>query len=622
MTPNQLRQKYLDFFADKIRKHKIIPSAPLVPENDSTTLFTSSGMQPLVPYLLGQTHPKGDRLVDSQKCFRAVDIEEVGDNRHTTFFEMLGNWSLGSYTKKDQINWLWEFLTVELRLPKEKLQVSIFEGNDLVPKDTEAEKIWLDLALPEKHIHAYSAEKNWWSRSGAPAQMPVGEPGGPSSEIFYDFGTELKLHEKSVWKDEECHPNCDCGRFMEIGNSVFMSYKKTADGVEKLSQENIDFGGGFERILAAMQDEQDVFKTDLFAPIIKKLEELSNKKYSENFESFRIIADHLKAAVMLAADAVYPSNKAQGYFSRRLLRRAIRHGKNLGIAKEFVSDLVDVVFEIYGQVYPKNKEERIEIKNALQEEEKKFLKTLEKGLRKFEEIPSSEGQAEGRGILSAEQAFKLHETHGFPLDLSIEEAENKNIKVEKNIKNKFEKLRQEHAEKSRTASVGMFKGGLANAGEITVKYHTATHLLHAALRKILGNHVKQKGSNITAKRLRFDFAHPQALTQEEKEQVEEQVNTWIKASLPVSKKNMNKQKALEQGALAFFAEKYPDEVSVYVIGPADGPPSHEASEGRDWISHELCGGPHVKNTGEIGEIKISKEKAVGTGMRRVYMELI
>lgn len=348
MTPNQLRQKYLDFFVDKIRQHKVIPSASLIPENDSTTLFTSSGMQPLVPYLMGQKHPEGTRLVNSQKCFRAVDIEEVGDNRHTTFFEMLGNWSLDSYSKEDQLNWLWEFLTVELKLSEEKLQVTIFEGNNLVPKDTEAEQIWLSLGLPKDHIHAYSAEKNWWSRSGTPEQMPVGEPGGPSSEIFYDFGIESGLHEK-------CHPNCDCGRFMEIGNSVFMSYQKIADGVEKLEQENIDFGGGFERILAAMQDEQDIFKTELFQPIIKQLETLSAKKYQDNLDSFRVISDHVKAAVMLAADGVYPSNKGQGYFSRRLLRRAIRHGKNLGIERPFVNELVAKVSMVYEKHYPEVK---------------------------------------------------------------------------------------------------------------------------------------------------------------------------------------------------------------------------------------------------------------------------
>jgi alanyl-tRNA synthetase len=628
MTPNQLRRAYLDFFAD--RGHAIVPSSPVVPENDPTTLFTGSGMQPMMPYLLGEAHPKGSRIVDSQKCFRSQDIEEVGDNRHTTFFEMLGNWSLGDYFKDEQLEWFFTFLTDTVGLDPNKLYVTIFGGAQEIgiPQDDDAIKLWQKLfktknidanfvadseqnGLQGGRIFAFPADKNWWSRAGVPANMPVGEPGGPDSEVFYDFGQELELHQNSEFKDQVCHVNCDCGRFLEIGNNVFMTYHRTKTGFEPLDQKNIDFGGGFERILAVIDDQPDVFKTGLFMPIITKLEELSGQQYSENLHAFRVIADHVKAAVMLAADGVLPSNKEAGYFSRRLLRRAIRYAQQLGIEKLFLADLVPVVADIYADSYSEVVTQQKMITAALTQEEQKFKQTLAKGLREFAKEVGTE--------LTAKKAFKLYETYGFPLELSVEEATKQDIKVFPKIEDKFAKLRAAHADLSRTASAGAFKGGLADQSENTLKYHTATHLLHAALRQILGDHVQQKGSNITGKRLRFDFSHPAPLTDQEKEQVQQQINNWITAKLPMTKQIMTKQQALDSGAIAFFIEKYPDEVSVYSIGQDPDGSAGDIKTG--WISKELCGGPHVTNTAEIGPIKITKEQSASAGVRRVYMEL-
>lgn len=619
MTPNQLRQSYLEFF--KNEGHAIIPSSPLVPENDPTTLFTGSGMQPMVPYLLGEKHPLGTRIVDSQKCFRSQDIEEVGDNRHTTFFEMLGNWSLGDYFKKEQLRWFFTFLTQEVGLDPQRLFVTVFRGDpDInVPKDTESVEIWKTL-FGEKGIEAkdvdfadrdgmqngrifyYEAKKNWWSRAGVPANMPIGEPGGPDSEMFYDFGADLQLHENSPFKNEHCHVNCDCGRFMEIGNSVFMEYVKTESGFEKLPKPNVDFGGGLERILAVKQGTQDVFETELFTPIIEKLEALSGKKYSENEEtrrSMRVIADHIRAAVMLASDGVFPSNKQQGYFARRLVRRAIRYGKMIGIEQMFIGDLVEIVAEIYAEPYPEVQNQVEKLRSILSDEETKFNKTLDKGLREIEKIPE----------LTGENAFRLYETYGFPFELTEEIAIERGQKVDREA---FKAAFDEHKNKSRTASAGMFKGGLQDHSETTTKYHTATHLLHAALRKVLGTHVQQKGSNITVERLRFDFSHDKPMTEDEKHQVEQLVNDWIQQDLPVTKQIMQKQDALKSGAIAFFIEKYPDEVSVYTVGK---------NPETDWISKEFCGGPHVEHTGVIGNIKLTKEQSVAAGVRRVYMEL-
>lgn len=631
MTPNQLRDKYLHFFEK--HGHAIIPSSPLVPENDPTTLFTGSGMQPMVPYLLGQKHPLGTRIVDSQKCFRSQDIEEVGDNRHTTFFEMLGNWSLGDYFKKEQLRWFFTLLTEEVGLDPERLFVTVFEGKPEIniPRDTESVEIWKQL-FKEKGIEAkdvenseekgmsggrifyYGDKKNWWSRAGVPANMPVGEPGGPDSEMFYDFGEELQLHENSSFKTEPCHVNCDCGRFLEIGNSVFMEYVRTENGFEPLPQKNVDFGGGLERILAVKVGTQDVFETELFLPIIQKLEEVSGNTYRVETQDFaslppqgreevkrsmRVIADHIKAAVMLAADGVFPSNKQQGYFSRRLIRRAVRYGKMIGIEKPFIGELVEIVAEIYSAPYPSVKSKLSDVKSKLEEEELKFRKTLERGLREIEKIPE----------LTGENAFRLYETYGFPFELTEEIAIERGQQVNRD---EFKKAFDEHKDKSRSASSGMFKGGLQDHSETTTKYHTATHLLHAALRKILGTHVQQKGSNITVERLRFDFSHDKPMTDDEKNQVEKLINEWIVLDLPVTKQIMQKEEALKSGAIAFFIEKYPDEVSVYTVGK---------DVNSDWVSKEFCGGPHVEKTGVIGKITLQKEQSVSAGVRRVYMVL-
>lgn len=622
MNSSQLRQAYLDFFA--AHGHAIIPSAALVPENDPSTLFTSSGMQPLVPYLLGQVHPEGKRLVDSQKSFRSQDIEEVGDNRHTTFFEMLGNWSLGDYFKQDQLSWVFEFLTKIVGIKPEKLFVTVFAGNDTlgIPKDTESVEIWQRLfksagieakaiekadehGMQSGRIFYYPEKKNWWSRSGTPDKMPAGEPGGPDSEVFYDFGEHLGLHQKSAWKDEPCHVNCDCGRFLEIGNSVFMQYQKQADGsFQELPQQNVDFGGGLERILAASQDERDVFKTELFLPIIHEIENVTSKKYGvteKDTHAFRVIADHLKAATFLIADGVRPSNKLQGYVLRRLLRRALLKLKNLQpITNE--SDVVHIcktILELYKDSYFKDQKIVEVVSTEIGTEIFKFEAALSKGLREIEKVPQLDGEI----------AFKLYENYGFPLELTQEIAQERGQEVDVA---RFQSEFQKHKDLSRSASAGTFKGGLADHSEITTKYHTTTHLLQAALRKVLGKHVQQKGSNITAERMRFDFSQPTALTPDQIQQVQDQMNEWIKADLPVTVQTMQKQAALDSGAIAFFVEKYPDQVTVYTIGK---------DPEKDWVSKELCGGPHVKSTGEIGEIELFKEQSASAGVRRIYAKV-
>jgi len=619
LTPNQIRQAYLQFF--EAEGHRVIPSASLVPENDPTTLFTSSGMQPLVPYLLGQKHPMGRRLVDSQKSFRSQDIDEVGDNRHTTFFEMLGNWSLGDYFKEEQLRWFFTFITQKVGLDPEKLFVTVFAGNrELgIPRDSESVAIWKtlfkevgieakDIDTSEKvglrggRIFYYGEKKNWWSRSGVPANMPAGEPGGPDSEMFYDFGEELQLHENSEFKNEPCHVNCDCGRFMEIGNSVFMQYQKQADGsFKELPQKNVDFGGGLERISAAVIDDRDVFKTELFWPIIQKLEEKSGQFYEgEAQREMRIIADHLKAATMLIVDGVEPSNKTQGYVLRRLLRRAGLKAHQLN--KELVNELPGLsrtILELYQDVHAYYSDDVFNtVELVIRRELLKFEKTLDKGLKVLEKTKKVDGKV----------AFDLYQSYGFPLELTTELLQQKGQKLDIET---FQQEFQKHKELSRTASAGSFKGGLADHSAQTTRYHTATHLLHAALRKIVGQHVQQKGSNITVERLRFDFSQPVALTSEQIKQVEDQINEWIGQDLPVTKQIMEKQAALNSGAIAFFIEKYPDEVSVYTIGK---------DPENDWISKEFCGGPHVTHTGEIGKVKIVKEQAVSSGVRRIYIQ--
>ena len=610
MTINEIRQKYLDFM--QRRGHALIPSASLVPEGDASTLFTSSGMQPMMPYLLGEKHPLGTRLVDSQKCFRSQDIESVGDNRHSTFFEMLGNWSLGDYFKKEQLKYFFEFLTDPnkgLGLNPSRLFVTVFEGNNQIPKDTKTLEIWRDLFLRaniknvDEHIFAYPANKNWWSRAGEPEKMPVGEPGGPDSEVFFDFGADLKLHEASTYKDEKCHPNCDCGRFLEIGNSVFMQYQKNADGsLSELPQKNIDFGGGLVRLAAAVNDDPDIFHTSIYDPIIKEIEKLSGKSYEdeENQPPMRIIADHLTAATFLIKDGIFPSNKAQGYVLRRLLRRAAVKLHFLMGGREGIIHLAGItssIIEIYKSIYFV-KDDSLYVQGAIANEVGRFEKSLDKGIKELEK----------KTEVSGKDAFDLYQNYGFPLEITTEILSQigKSINTEQ-FQEEFEK----HQELSRTASMGMFKGGLADHSITVTAYHTATHLLHAALRNILGSHVSQKGSNITVERLRFDFSHLEKLSDDQIKSVENLINQKISKKLPVIKQEMPKEVAIAEGALAFFGQKYPDIVSVFTIGEE---PNH--------FSKELCGGPHVASLAELAKIKIVKQESLGAGTRRLYLQFV
>jgi alanyl-tRNA synthetase len=627
MTANELRQKYLDFF--KHKKHSIIPSASLLPENDSTSLFIGSGMQPLIQYLLGEKHPEGSRLANSQKCFRQIDIEEVGDHRHNTFFEMLGNWSLGDYFKKEQLQWISEFLTKEVGIDPKRLYVSVYRGNkDIgIERDSESVEIWkklfadvgikakdIDLAenngMQNGRIFYYDEEENWWSRSGEPSNMPVGEPGGPDSEIFYDLGADLKRHENSELKDKPCHPACDCGRFIEIGNNVFMEYIKTKDGFEKLPQKNVDFGGGLERIAMVSQEKDNIFQTDLFINIINKIEELSGKKYDDNVQAFEIIADHLKAATFIMGDdkGVSPSNVDQGYIVRRLIRRAIRYGMQIRISQNlWTKDVAKIIINDYEEAYPELKKNLDFIINEITKEEEKFARTLDYGLkifdRRLESMEKSDKSAEYFTI-SGEEAFNLYQTYGFPIEMTEELAQEKGFAVDRQG---FEEEFKKHQELSRTASEGKFKGGLADASEETTKLHTAAHLLLSALRKVLGDHVFQKGSNITAERLRFDFSHPEKLTKEQKENVEKMVNEVIQKDLKVTCEEMSLEKAKEQNAMGVFASKYGEKVKVYTIGD---------------FSKEICGGPHVESTSKLGLFKIKKEQSSSSGVRRIKAVLI
>lgn len=617
MQSNEIRKKYLAFF--ERMGHTVIPSASLVPENDPTTLFTGSGMQPLVPYLLGQKHPQGVRLTNSQKCFRSGDIMDVGDNRHTTFFEMLGNWSLGSYFKAEQLPWFFEFLTDEIGIDPKRLYVTVFAGDEVnkLPRDEESVVIWknlfkskgidakdIELTTEERaaqvgmkggRIFYYDAKKNWWSRSGIPQNMPAGEPGGPDSEVFYEFD----FIEHDTKYGEHCHPNCDCGRFLEIGNSVFMEYKKEADGsFTKLPQENVDFGGGFERIAAVAQNSNDVFSLDMFQNIIHSLERMSGKKYADPDaqKSMRIIADHLRAASFLIGDGVLPGNSDQGYFVRRLIRRAVRHMDLLGITGHDLSHLVNTLLTYYEESYPKTFEKREEITAEIRREEDKFRVTLKNGLKEFNKLDKT--------IISGKEAFTLFSTYGFPIDLTVELANERDITVDvAGFHDEFNK----HQDLSRSGSEKKFKGGLADTSEMSVRYHTATHLLHQALHDVLGPTVEQKGSNITPERLRFDFSHTQKMTDEEKKKVEDIVNAKIAEALPVQNVMLPKEEALKTGARHLFNEKYGDTVSIYFIGT-----TLETA-----YSKEFCGGPHVKNTSELGKFKIVKEEASSAGIRRI-----
>ena len=626
MNAEDIRNAYLKFFAD--RGHAVIPRAPLVLQGDPTTLFTSAGMQPLMPYLLGETHPKGTRLVDSQTCLRSQDIEEVGDNRHTTFFEMLGNWSLGDYFKKDQIRWFWEFLTDVVGLDPKKLYVTTFIGYNEggIPRDEESVEVWKKLfsekgieagvaeigseadgykkgMRPGQKIFLYDGDKNWWWRGSKIADMTPGEPGGPDSEVFYEF--DFIEHDKK-W-GEHCHPNCDCGRFMEIGNSVFMEYLKTESGFKKLPKQNVDFGGGLERIAAAKLGDPDMFKTSLMWPIIEKLQELSGKDYETNTASMRVIADHLRAATFLAVDGCAPSNKEQGYVMRRLLRRAIRFSFDLGIEQNFLQEVVPVIADLYVADFPEVAENRETIIAVLVKEEKVFRQTLRKGLKEM-------GKFVDDGLTGAE-LFTLYDTYGFPVELSTEEAFRQNIKLSDNWRDEFDGKMAEQRERSQTAAKGTFKGGLEGHDDIHLKYHTATHLLQSALREIYGPELRQHGSNITTERLRFDFNLDHKMTAEEIAKAEELVNGWISEDLPVKFTLYPTQQALDMGAIGPFGERYGDTVKVYQMGSDD----HIASL-------EICGGPHVDHTGQLAEggkkFKITKEEASSAGIRRVKAKLI
>ena len=568
-----------------------IPSSSLVPENDPTTLFTGSGMQPLIPYLLGQSHPLGKRLVDIQKCFRGQDIDEVGDNRHDSFFEMIGNWSLGDYFKKEQIAWYFEFLTKYLGLNPNKFFITCFEGNEFVSKDTESIEMWKSLGISEDRIFFYSGKSNWWSRSGPPEKMPTGEIGGPNTEVFYEFSHVP--HNPKFGK--KCHPNCDCGRFIEIGNSVFITYQKMGDGSFKdLAQKNVDFGGGLERTLAAINNDPDIFNTDVFSLIIKTIEEISGKKYKDNLRDFRIVADHIRSATFLIAAGVVPSNLDKGYILRRLIRRSIRYSKFLGVEENFIERVVEPVVATYEKVYPELLENRENIKETISKEETKFRNTLEKGLKEFERLSS-------KGKLTPTEVFLLYESFGFPYELTEEEAKERKITIAS--KKEFDDEYEKHKEKSRSASQEKFKGGLADHSVQVVKYHSATHLLQAALRRVLGENVQQEGSNITGERLRFDFSFDRKLGDQEIKEIERLVNEWVTQGLERKVETMGFDEAIKSGALAFFKERYPEKVTVFSFGD---------------ISREICGGPHVEETKNMGRFKIIKEEGVSAGVRRIY----
>lgn len=621
MKTSDVRSKYLEFF--KSRNHAVIPSASLVPENDPTTLFTGSGMQPLVPYLLGAKHPAGTRLVNSQKSFRSGDIDDVGDNRHTTFFEMLGNWSLGDYFKAEQLPFFFEFLTDVVGLDPQRLYVSAFIGDEKnnIPKDTESAEIWKklfaskgidakdieigseeqgsELGMQGGRIFYYDAKKNWWSRSGVPANMPVGEPGGPDSEVFYEF-TEIEHNPKF---GKQCHPNCDCGRFLEIGNSVFMEYKKVEGGAfEKLPQRNVDFGGGLERITAVSENNSDVFLIDILKGTIEALEKLSGKSYKDvsYTSAFRVVADHLRSSIFLIGDGVIPGNADQGYFVRRLLRRAVRYWDKLGITEAGLSTLVDPILSFYEESYPGTFGKREAIKEEIKKEEEKFRRTLKNGIKEFEKLSAKD--------ISGKDAFLLLSSYGFPFELTLELAKEKGLSVDET---EFRLELTKHQELSRAGSEKKFKGGLGDTSEMSVKYHTATHMLHKALRDVLGPHVFQKGSNITPERLRFDFSHTDKMTDEEKKRVEDLINENIKRDHPVSFEEIPFEEAQKRGALGLFEDKYEPIVKVYRVGTP-----------QDTFSYEICGGPHVPHTGIMGTFKIQKEEAVSAGVRRIKAVLV
>ena len=579
MKAIEIRNKYLNFF--KNHGHVVIPSAPVIPENDPSVLFTTAGMQPLVPYLLGEPHPAGTRLTDYQKCVRTNDIDEVGDNRHLTYFEMLGNWSLGDYFKEESIQMSYDFLTKELGIPVEKLSVTCFAGDEDCARDEVTASCWKKAGIPEERIYYFGKDDNWWI---------AGETGpcGPDTEMFYDTGKPKC--------SPECNPSCGCGKYVEIWNNVFMEFYKDENGkYSKLKQHNVDTGLGLERMTMLLEGKETPFETELFAPIMDKLVELQKV---DNIASRRIVAEHLRSSMMIICDGGRPSNVDRGYILRRLIRRMVRHMNKLQILLDELSTLIDINVENLKEMYPALEANKETIKNVILEEKDKFVKTLEKGEKEFaKEVGQVKEQ--GENIVPGKVVFRLYDTYGFPPEVTEELATENGMKIDKEG---FDKLFKEHQEKSRAGSEQKFKGGLASTGEIETKYHTATHLLNAALKQVLGAHVHQRGSNITAERMRFDFSHPAKMTDEEKQKTEDLVNEWITEAIPVEHLEMKKDDAIKMGAEAMFIEKYGDIVSVYKIGD---------------VSIELCGGPHVSNTSELGHFKIKKEESSSSGIRRI-----
>lgn len=626
MNAQQIRNEYLTFFNE--RGHAVISRAPLILRDDPTTLFTGSGMQPLLPYLLGQAHPEGVRLTDSQTALRAQDIEDVGDNRHTTFFEMLGNWSLGDYFKEQQIRWFFEFLVDKVGLDPNKIYVTAFIGDEAhgIPRDDEAANIWQKVFTergitadiveigsaangdergikPGERIFFYDDGENWWSRGGGLDKTPIGDPCGPDSEVFYDFGPDQQ--DASFGK---AHPASDGGQFMEIGNQVFMQYRRNEDGsFTPLEKQNVDFGGGLERIAAAQINSPDVFRISLLWPIIEKLQNLSGKSYEDHTESMRVIADHLRAATFLAVDGCVPANKEQGYVMRRLLRRAIRFAFDLGIEQNFFEEIVPVIADLYHEDYPEVAAKRDEVITVLAKEEKVFRQTLRKGLKQMERYTAD-------GLTGAE-LFTLYDTYGFPVELSTEEAKHQGIALSEQWRQEFDDKMTEQRTRSQTAAKGTFKGGLGGSTMEHRKLHTANHLMYAALKQVVGEHVTQHGSNITEERLRFDFNNDGKVTREQLDEVEALVNEWISWDLPVSFKEYPTAEAFDMGAIGAFGDRYGDVVKVYQMGEDDRR-----------VSFEICGGPHADHTGQLADgnkvFKITKEEASSSGIRRVKAVLL
>lgn len=578
MKAIEIRNKYLKFFEE--HGHKVIPSSPLIPENDPSVLFTTAGMQPLVPYLLGQKHPEGTRLTDYQKCVRTNDIDEVGDNRHLTFFEMLGNWSLGDYFKEESIQMSYDFLTKELGIPEERISVTCFAGDSDCPKDELTASCWEKAGIPKDRIYFYGKEDNWWI---------AGEEGpcGPDTEMFYDTGKPKC--------SPDCQPSCDCGKYVEIWNNVFMEYYKKDGKYTKLTQKNVDTGLGLERMTMLLQGKETPFDTELFKGVMDKLKELAKV---DDIASIRIVAEHMRSSMMIIADGGRPSNIDRGYILRRLIRRMTRHLNKLQVDLKELPNLLDLNIDILKEMYPELESQRQEIKEVINAEKDKFMRTLNNGEREFNKV-INKLKSQNIDKIDGKTIFNLYETYGFPPEVTKDLATENGFKVDLS---EVEKLFKEHQEKSRQGSDQKFKGGLAEQNEKTIAYHTATHLLNAALKKVIGQDSHQRGSNITNERMRFDFNCDHKLTDEEKNKIEELVNKWIKEDLKVTVETMKKEDAIKSGAECMFIEKYPDDVTVYTIGN---------------ISKELCGGPHVKHTGELGHFKIVKEEASSQGVRRI-----